>query len=144
MSELVKASAEFLSRDSSTKQSRELEEDFTKMKDHELKQWITTRQMNAMGGNLTKQRKDQYDQAQAELKRRKTNLKEEAHKVSVTVSDPNHTMVTKRNERMEKRVIVKADNKDEAVVKAKEFYKKKGLKVHSAEYHSPQPTSSLN
>ena len=48
----------------------ELEEDFSKMNDHELKQWITTRQMNAMGGNLSKKRKDQYDQAQAELKKR--------------------------------------------------------------------------
>jgi hypothetical protein len=66
-----------------------------------------------------------------------------AHKVSVTVSDPNHPMVSKRDEKMEKRVIVNADNKDHAVVKAKEFYKKKGLKVHDANYHSPQAKSSM-
>ena len=52
------------------KEESEIEEDFSKMKDHELKQWIATRQMNSMGGNLSKKRKDQYDQAQAELKKR--------------------------------------------------------------------------
>jgi hypothetical protein len=66
-----------------------------------------------------------------------------SHKVSVTVSDPNHPMVSKRDEKMEKKVIVNADNKDHAVVKAKDFYKKKGLKVHDANYHSPQAKSSM-
>lgn len=72
-----------------------------------------------------------------------SSLKEQAHKVSVTVSDPNHTMITKRNEKMEKRVIVNAENKDQAVVKAKQYYTKKGMKVHSAEYHSLQPASTM-
>lgn len=65
------------------------------------------------------------------------------HKVVVTVSDPNHTMVSQRKEQQMKRVIVKADNREHAVTKAKEFYKKKGYKVHDAEYHSAQPKSSL-
>ena len=65
------------------------------------------------------------------------------HKVWVMVSDPNHTAVTKRKEQVMKRVIVNADDKNHAVVKAKEFYKKKGYKVHDAEYHSPQPKSSM-
>lgn len=72
-------------------------------------------------------------------------LKEESgqHKVMVTVSDPNHPAVSQRKEQIMKRVIVKADNKDHAVVKAKDFYKKKGYKVHDAEYHSPQPKSTM-
>ena len=73
------------------------------------------------------------------------SLKEGAaqHKVLVMVSDPNHTAVTKRKEQVMKRVIVNADDKNHAVVKAREFYKKKGYKVHDAEYHSPQPKSSM-
>ena len=73
------------------------------------------------------------------------SLKEGAaqHKVLVMVSDPNHTAVTKRKEQVMKKVIVNADDKNHAVVKATEFYKKKGYKVHAAEYHSPQPKSSM-
>lgn len=65
------------------------------------------------------------------------------HKVMVTVSDPNHPAVSQRKEQMMKRVIVKAIDKERAVAKAKEFYKKKGYKVHDAEYHSAQPKSSM-
>lgn len=65
------------------------------------------------------------------------------HKVLVTVSDPNHPMVSKRKETIMKRVIVSADHKDVAVAKAKKFYQKNGYKVHNAEYHSAQPKSSL-
>lgn len=64
------------------------------------------------------------------------------HRVSVTVSDPNHTAVSKRKELTSKRVIVNAENKDHAVAKAKEFYKKKGYKVHDAEYHSVAPKAA--
>lgn len=49
----------------------ELEEDFSKMTTPSLKKWINTRERNAMGGNLSKERSKQYDQAQAELKKRK-------------------------------------------------------------------------
>jgi len=74
---------------------------------------------------------------EAELDEAMQDVKTETrHKVSVTVSDPNHTMVTKRKEQMVKQANVKAVDKDQAVAKAKEFYKKKGFKVHSADYHS--------
>ena len=55
------------------------------------------------------------------------------HRVSVTVSDPRHTMVTKRKEQVQKFVRVQGD-KAGAVNKAKAHYKNKGYKVHSAEY----------
>lgn len=49
----------------------ELDEDFTKMDTSTLKKWITTRERNSMAANLSKKRSDQYDQATAELKRRR-------------------------------------------------------------------------
>lgn len=68
---------------------------------------------------------------------------QQSHKVSVTVSDPHHTMVSMRKEKIEKRVIVKAADKDEARAKAEAFYKKKGYKVHDSFHHSVQPATSL-
>lgn len=65
------------------------------------------------------------------------------HKVVVTVSEPDHPMVSKRKETVMKRVVVSAPHKDHAVAKAKEFYKKRGYKVHDAEYHSAVPKSTL-
>lgn len=67
----------------------------------------------------------------------------QAHKVNVTVSDPNHPAVTQRKEQILKRVIVKATDKGDARAKAEAFYKKKGYKVHDSEWHSVQPASSM-
>lgn len=58
------------------------------------------------------------------------------HKVIVTVSDPNHPMVSKRKDTVMKKVNVTATGRDEAKTKAENFYKKKGYKVHDSEYHS--------
>lgn len=58
------------------------------------------------------------------------------HKVAVTVSDPNHTAVSQRKDKVLKNVIVRASDEVGAKEKATEFYKKKGYKVHSSEYHS--------
>lgn len=59
-------------------------------------------------------------------------LTEAKHRVSVTVSDPNHTAVSKRKEQTLKTVRVSAENGSDAVTKAKAFYKKQGYKVHDA------------
>lgn len=59
-------------------------------------------------------------------------LTEAKHRVSVTVSDPNHTAVSKRKEQTLKTVRVSAENESDAVTKAKAFYKKQGYKVHDA------------
>jgi hypothetical protein len=67
----------------------------------------------------------------------------QAHKVMVTVSEPDHPMVSKRKETVMKRVIVSATDKGDAKAKAESFYKKKGYKVHDSEYHSVQPASTL-
>jgi hypothetical protein len=55
------------------------------------------------------------------------------HRVAVTVSEPDHTMVSKRKETAQKFIRVKGDKAD-AVAKAKAHFKKKGFKVHGAEY----------
>lgn len=69
----------------------------------------------------------------------KESLSESKHKVSVTVSEKDHPMVSKRLEKQQKRVVVTADSKDEAVARAKKFYSKQGYHVHDAEYHSAAP-----
>lgn len=58
------------------------------------------------------------------------------HRVSVTVSEKDHPMISKRLEKQQKFVKVSADSKEEAVSRAKKFYTKQGYHVHSAEHHS--------
>jgi len=60
-------------------------------------------------------------------------LDEAKHRVSVTVSEPDHPMVTKRKEHQQKFVRVSGD-KEGAVARAQQHYKKQGYKVHGAEY----------
>jgi len=69
----------------------------------------------------------------------KESLSESKHKVSVTVSEKDHPMVSKRLEKQQKFVKVSADSKEEAVARAKKFYTKQGYYVHNAEYHSAMP-----
>ena len=56
------------------------------------------------------------------------------HRVAVTVSDPNHQMVTKRNEKVQKFIRMKDRDVKTAVEQAKQYYKKKGYRVHGAEF----------
>lgn len=56
------------------------------------------------------------------------------HRIGVTVSDPGHTAVSKRNEKIQKFVKVTANSKENAVEQGKKFYTKKGWKVHDAEH----------
>lgn len=63
-----------------------------------------------------------------------TQLSEEKHRVLVSISDPNHGMVSKRKEKIQRHAKVSATSRDEAITKAKNFYKKKGYKVHDAEH----------
>ena len=61
-------------------------------------------------------------------------VEESTHRVSVTVSEPDHPSVAQRAERRERRIRVAADTKDNAVAKATAHYKKLGFKVHGAEH----------
>lgn len=66
----------------------------------------------------------------------KEDINESVHRISVTVSDPNHPAVTKRKEQIQKfaKVPHEAADKEGAIAKAKSFYQKRGYKVHSAEH----------
>jgi hypothetical protein len=57
------------------------------------------------------------------------------HRIQVTLSEPDHPMVSKRNETIQKHIRVPGEHsKKDAVAKAEAHYKKKGYKVHSAEH----------
>ena len=58
------------------------------------------------------------------------------HLVTVTVSDPQHSMITQRKAKVMKRVKVAAADQKEAEAKATAHYKKHGFKVHDAFHHS--------
>jgi len=67
------------------------------------------------------------------------------HRVRVTVTDPNAD-ATFRNKEVQKIVRVTADDGPEAIKKAKDYYTKKGFKVHNHHYIGPLGTNedSLN
>jgi hypothetical protein len=57
------------------------------------------------------------------------------HRIRVTLSEPDHPMVSKRKETIQKHIRVSGvDTKDEAESRAISHYRKKGYKVHSAEH----------
>lgn len=59
------------------------------------------------------------------------------HRISVIVSQPDHTAVSMRKEQEEKRIKISSSqnlSKEDAIARAKKHYKMKGYKVHSAEH----------
>jgi len=56
------------------------------------------------------------------------------HRVSVTISDPQHTMVSKRGEKTEKKIRLYAKDEKHAQELAKHHFKKQGYKVHDSNY----------
>lgn len=60
----------------------------------------------------------------------------EYHVFSVTVSDPNHTMVTQRKEKVQKRVRIFAKGKEQASIRAVAHFKKQGYTVHEVSHVS--------
>lgn len=56
------------------------------------------------------------------------------HRIAVTVSEPDHPAVSKRDETHQKFVRVTAHDKDKAIEQGKKHFKKKGFKVHSGEH----------
>jgi hypothetical protein len=60
-----------------------------------------------------------------------TNMK---HRIGLTVTDPNHPMVSKRKETIQKTVRVSGDDKEKAITGAIAHYKRKGYKVHDHHY----------
>lgn len=71
------------------------------------------------------------------LEKYKKEIKEEnmeVHRISVTLSNPNHPSVSMRNRTVEKRVKVKAKDKEHAIDSIIHHYKKIGYKVHDHNY----------
>ncbi len=65
---------------------------------------------------------------------KKKSMCEGKHIVSVTISNPNHTMVSQRNEKKMRKAKVTAPDKDTAINTALAYYKKSGYKVHDHNY----------
>lgn len=78
--------------------------------------------MNMIKNQMNRLRKEDVEQ-----------VHEAKHRISVTVSEPDHPMVTKRKEQQQKFVRVSGE-KEGAVSKAQQHFKKQGYKVHGAEY----------
>jgi hypothetical protein len=75
------------------------------------------------------------DEDEKEMKEaKKKSMCEGKHVVSVTISNPNHTMVSQRNEKKMRRAKVTAPDKDTAINTALAYYKKSGYKVHDHNY----------
>ena len=59
---------------------------------------------------------------------------EPTHRIGVTVTDPNHPMVSKRGETIQKSIRVTHADRDAAINRAIAHYRKKGYKVHDHHY----------
>jgi hypothetical protein len=70
----------------------------------------------------------------AQKKESVDHLEEEKHRVAVSVSDPNHTAVSRRKEVAQKYIRLSAESTQKAIEKAKAHYKKAGYKVYGAEH----------
>lgn len=78
--------------------------------------------MNMIKNQMNRLRKEEVEQ-----------VHEAKHRVSVTVSEPDHAMVSKRKEQQQKFVRVSGE-KEGAVARAQQHFKKQGYKIHGAEY----------
>ena len=56
------------------------------------------------------------------------------HRIGLTVTDPNHPMVSKRGETYQKSVRVTGDDREKAINSAIAHYRRKGYKVHDHNY----------
>lgn len=61
-------------------------------------------------------------------------LDEAVHRIGLTVTDPNHPMVSKRKETIQKTVRITSDDREKAINSAKAHYRRKGYKVHDHHY----------
>jgi hypothetical protein len=113
------------------------------MADHHdnLAQWHGEKGRHSVADSHAEKSEQHHEKAMA-LKEQ-TEIQETApvaptlvkHRISVTVSDPDHTMVSKRKEKIQKTVIVThSDNKEGAQKVGEKFYKKKGYIVHDSHH----------
>ena len=70
----------------------------------------------------------------ATVHKEEVELEEALHRIGLTVTDPNHPMVSKRKETIQKTVRVKGEDREKAITGAIAHYKRKGYKVHDHHY----------
>jgi hypothetical protein len=68
------------------------------------------------------------------LRKEEKELGEAVHRIGLTVTDPNHPMVSKRKETIQKTVRVTSDDREKAIKSAIAHHKRKGYKVHDHHY----------
>lgn len=114
------------------------------MADHHdnMAEWHASRGRNS-SADRHMEKSEQHQELAMQHKDKKP-MKEQApvapslvkHRIGVTVSEPDHPMVSKRKEKVQKFVIVThSDNKEGARAVGEKFYKKKGYRVHDS-YHA--------
>lgn len=86
-----------------------------------------------MGKPVKRQPKNPQNDYFARRKKEK-ELGEAVHRIGLTVTDPNHPMVSKRKETIQKTVRVSGDDKEKAINTAIAHHKRKGYKVHDHHY----------
>lgn len=103
----------------------------------EIGKWHEDKGRHAVADISFKKAEDHHEASISGGKIKEESVQEEPaqkHRVQVTITDPNHTAVSKRKEKMQKFVKVAADSEESAVTKAKAHYTKNGYKVHEAEH----------
>jgi hypothetical protein len=66
------------------------------------------------------------------------------HRIGLTVTDPNHPMVSKRGETYHKTVRVTGDDREKAITGAIAHYRRKGYKVHDHHYIGTVDNEPMN
>jgi hypothetical protein len=104
-----------------------------------LSQWHDSKGRHNMA-DLASDKADKHHEASLNGGKLKTEAVTEEppmkHRVAVTVSDPNHTAVSKRKDLMQKFAKVTAASMEDAIKKAEQHFKKSGFKIHGSEHHS--------
>ena len=80
-------------------------------------------------GSMKRDIKQRLNQDMAE-----DNTEVPVHRIGLTVTDPNHPMVSKRGETIQKTVRVKGADREKAINSAIAHYRRKGYKVHDHHY----------
>lgn len=62
------------------------------------------------------------------------HIVEATHRIGLTVTDPNHPMVSKRKETIQKTVRMPGEDRENAIKRAIAHYRRKGYKVHDHHY----------
>ena len=111
--------------------SKELAHDKAKSKGDEETADKLSKKVHNRSVGLVKAKNKFFAKEEAEIAEG-AEINEEKHRVLVTVSDPHHPMVSMRNTQKQKFIRVTAADKNAAVQKARDYYKKQNYKVHDA------------